>query len=80
MDTLQAQMRDNASKYFARTVKLSKSQVSLPAILEWHEDDLIRGDGRDDLLFFVVNCLSRDALPKLKQAFSTGYGFFREKE
>ncbi len=75
VEGMQAQMRDNASQYFAKTVRMQKSQVMLPATLEWNAEDFVRGSGnvRDELLFFVVNCLSKGALPKLKQTFTTGY-------
>ena len=65
------QMKDNATRYLQKTLKVVKSIATLPALFEWYSEDFIRGNDKDDLLFFIANCLPKESAPRLKQSFTT---------
>ena len=63
---ISAQMKANAVNYLMKTIKIesNKAVLTLPEMLDWYKEDFIRGNGANDLMFFIANCLKKEQLIK----------------
>jgi len=65
-DEIFMQMKKNAGRYLENQVKaISSATISLPQIFEWYREDFDRGNDKNDLIYFIANCLSQDESSKL---------------